>query len=176
MPSSQKLQIKATTKLPNSEQSYKGKVKTHNYINRQNQSTTGKLRKPQWPWPGTGTPKEMVGWIRLQGAKPPALTTAQRLRLPPQQYLNTGTKQAKQLSKQYHIRWRKCQKHFYVTHWQKNSWHLRLLYLYTFSLYENASLIIFSAEDGIYFDKILVSEYKHFKRSNKANLLIALVQ
>jgi hypothetical protein len=26
-----------------SEQSYKGKVKTHNYINRQNQSTTGKL-------------------------------------------------------------------------------------------------------------------------------------
>jgi hypothetical protein len=31
------------SKLPNSEQSYKGKVKTHNYINRQNQSTTGKL-------------------------------------------------------------------------------------------------------------------------------------
>jgi hypothetical protein len=31
------------TKLPNSEQSCKGKVKTHNYINRQNQSTTGKL-------------------------------------------------------------------------------------------------------------------------------------
>ena len=30
------------TKLPNSEQSYKGKVKTPNYINRQNQSTTGK--------------------------------------------------------------------------------------------------------------------------------------
>ena len=28
------------TKLPNSEQSYKGKVKTHKYINRQNQSTT----------------------------------------------------------------------------------------------------------------------------------------
>ena len=31
------------TKLPNSEQSDKGKVKTHKYINRQNQSTTGKL-------------------------------------------------------------------------------------------------------------------------------------
>jgi hypothetical protein len=30
-------------KLPNSEQSNKGKVKTHKYINRQNQSTTGKL-------------------------------------------------------------------------------------------------------------------------------------
>ena len=36
-------QIKVITKLPNSEQSYKAKVKTHNYINRQNQSTTGKL-------------------------------------------------------------------------------------------------------------------------------------
>jgi hypothetical protein len=31
------------TKLSNSEQSYKGKVKTLKYINRQNQSTTGKL-------------------------------------------------------------------------------------------------------------------------------------
>jgi hypothetical protein len=28
------------TQLPNSEQSYKGKVKTHKYINRENQSTT----------------------------------------------------------------------------------------------------------------------------------------
>ena len=35
--------IRVITKLPNSEQSYKGKVKTNNYINRQNQSTTGKL-------------------------------------------------------------------------------------------------------------------------------------
>jgi hypothetical protein len=39
-------QIRVITKLPNSEQSYKGKVKTHKYINRQNQSTTGKLWKP----------------------------------------------------------------------------------------------------------------------------------
>ena len=38
--------IKVITKLPNSEQSYKGEVQTHNYINRQNQSTTGKLWKP----------------------------------------------------------------------------------------------------------------------------------
>ena len=36
--------IRVITKLPNSEQSYKGKVKTHNYINRQNQSTTGKAK------------------------------------------------------------------------------------------------------------------------------------
>ena len=35
--------IRVITKLPNSEQSYNGKVKTHKYINRQNQSTTGKL-------------------------------------------------------------------------------------------------------------------------------------
>ena len=36
------VKIRVITKLPNSEQSYKGKVKTHKYINRQNQSTTGK--------------------------------------------------------------------------------------------------------------------------------------
>ena len=38
--------IRIITKLTNSEQSYKGKVKIHKYINRQNQSTTGKLWKP----------------------------------------------------------------------------------------------------------------------------------
>ena len=32
--------IRVITKLPNSEQSNKGKVKTHKYIYRQNQSTT----------------------------------------------------------------------------------------------------------------------------------------
>jgi hypothetical protein len=36
-------EVKNIFKLPNCEQSYKGKVKTHNYINRQNQSTIGKL-------------------------------------------------------------------------------------------------------------------------------------
>ena len=41
--------IRVITKLPNTEQSYKGKVKTHNYINRQNQSTTGKLWKRNDP-------------------------------------------------------------------------------------------------------------------------------
>ena len=35
--------IKVITKLPNSEQSYKGKVKPHKNIKIQNQSTTGKL-------------------------------------------------------------------------------------------------------------------------------------
>jgi hypothetical protein len=42
-------------------------------------------------------------------------------------------------------------------------WHLIFIHFH----YENPSFIIFSA-----FDKILVSEYKLFKRSNKANLLI----
>ena len=38
--------IKVITKLPNSEQSYKGKVKTHNYINRQNQSNCENRNDP----------------------------------------------------------------------------------------------------------------------------------
>ena len=41
--------IRVITKLPNIEQSSKGKGKTHKSINRQNQSTTGKLGKPYWP-------------------------------------------------------------------------------------------------------------------------------
>ena len=41
--------IRVITKLPNSEQSYKGKAKTHKYINRQNQSTIGKLWKRNDP-------------------------------------------------------------------------------------------------------------------------------
>ena len=43
-----KVEIRVITKLPNTEQSSKGKGKTHKSINRQNQSTTGKLGKPQW--------------------------------------------------------------------------------------------------------------------------------
>jgi len=38
--------IRVITKLPNTEQSSKGKGKTHKSTNRQNQSTTGKLGKP----------------------------------------------------------------------------------------------------------------------------------
>jgi hypothetical protein len=39
----QKTTNKGNNKITELEQSYKGKVKTHKYINRQNQSTTGKL-------------------------------------------------------------------------------------------------------------------------------------
>ena len=41
--------IRVITKLQNTEQSSKGKVKTHNSINRQNQSTTGKLGNRNGP-------------------------------------------------------------------------------------------------------------------------------
>ena len=41
--------IREIAKLPNSEQSYKGKVKTHKYINRQNQSTTGNCENRNEP-------------------------------------------------------------------------------------------------------------------------------
>ena len=73
--------IRVITKLPNTEQSSKGKGKTHQSTNRQNPSTTGKLGKLQWPWLGTGISKEMVGWIRFYGAKPPASITVKRFRL-----------------------------------------------------------------------------------------------
>ena len=44
-----KMKIRVITKLPNTEQSSKGKGKTHKSTNRQNQSTTEKLGKLQWP-------------------------------------------------------------------------------------------------------------------------------
>jgi hypothetical protein len=53
--------IRVISKLPSTEQFSKGKGKTHKSTNRQNQSTTGKLGKPQWPRLGTGISKEMVG-------------------------------------------------------------------------------------------------------------------
>ena len=34
-------------------------------LQRESQSTTGKLWKPLWPWLCTGISKEMVGWIRF---------------------------------------------------------------------------------------------------------------
>ena len=50
-----------------------------------------------------------------------------------------------------------------------------MLSLYIFTIWKS---IVYNllCRDGIYFDKILVSEYKLFKRSNKAKLFIALVQ
>jgi hypothetical protein len=52
--------IRVITKLPNSEQSYKGKVKTHKYLNRQNQSENCENRNDP-DLLGTCISKEMVG-------------------------------------------------------------------------------------------------------------------
>jgi hypothetical protein len=49
------------------------------------------------------------------------------------------------------------------------------LFLYIFTIWKCIAYNRF-CRDGIYFDKILVSEYKLFKRSNKANIVISLVQ
>jgi len=76
-----KFSIRVITKLPNTDQSSKGKGKSHKSTNRQNQSTTEKLGKPQWPWLGTDISKEMVGWIRFYGVKPLASITVKRFRL-----------------------------------------------------------------------------------------------
>jgi hypothetical protein len=40
--------IRVITKLPYSEQSYKGKVKTHKYINRQNQTEDSEVHILFW--------------------------------------------------------------------------------------------------------------------------------
>jgi hypothetical protein len=76
------------------------------------------------------------------------------------------------LSKQYYIWWRKCQKYFYVTHWQKkiSLTFLTSLYLYIFTIWKCIAYNFF-CRDGIYFDKILVSEYKLFKRSNTKGII-----
>ena len=92
-------------------------------------------------------------------------------------YYNTWTKQVKQFSKQHQTQRSKCQKHFYVTHWKKYIFDIFVgtLSLFIFTIWKSIVYNLF-CRDGIYFDKILVSEYKLFKRSNKANLVIALVQ
>ena len=57
------------------------------------------------------------------------------------------------MSKQYHIRWRKCQKYFYVTHWQKKLLTFLIsLSLYIFTLWKCIAYN-FLCRDGIYFDK-----------------------
>jgi hypothetical protein len=48
-------------------------------------------------------------------------------------------------------------------------------YLYTFSIFTLWKSIVYYrlCRDRIFFDKILISEYKLFKRSNKANLFLS---
>jgi hypothetical protein len=86
-------------------------------------------------------------------------------------YNNTWTKQVKHLSKQHQTQWSKSQRHFYVTHWWKKYFDIFVdtLSLYIYAIWKSIAYNLLY-RDGIYFDKILVSEYKLFKKSNKANL------
>jgi hypothetical protein len=81
------------TRLLNSEQSYKGKVKTHKYVNRQNQSTTGKLLKRNDPDLVQAFPKK---WWVESDFKAPNLPLSLRLKGSGchynSMYNNTGTK------------------------------------------------------------------------------------
>jgi hypothetical protein len=98
--------IRVITKLSNTEQFSKGKGKTHKSTNRQNKSTTGKLGKPQLPWLGTGISKEMVGWIRFYGAKPPDSITVKRFRLSLEQHFLTILGQIRYNSSQRSTVWK----------------------------------------------------------------------
>ena len=56
-----RLTNKGNNKITEHRAIFQRERKTHKSINRQSQSTTGKLGKPPWPWLGTGISKEMVG-------------------------------------------------------------------------------------------------------------------
>ena len=80
-------------------------------------------------------------------------------------YNNTWTKQVKQLSKQYQTQWSKCQNPFTSHIDKKNIFDIfvETLSLCIFTIWKSIVYNLF-CRDGIYFDKILVSEYKLFKR------------
>ena len=166
--------IRVITKLSNSEQSYKGKVKTHNYINRQNQSATGKL----WNDPDLVQAFLNGGLNQIlkrqtsrshYGSKVPAVTiTVFKYR----NKIGKNSCQSSTIFSEVNV------KNIFTSHIDKKislTFFLTSLSLYIFIIWK---CIVYNrfCRDGIYFDKILVSEYKLFKRSNKANLFIALVQ
>ena len=111
-------QIRIITKLQNSEQSYKGKVKTHKYINRQISQQPENCENRNDPDLIQAFLKK---WWVESDFKAPNLSLPLRLKVfgchYNSIYNNTWTKQVQQLSKQHHTQWSKCQKHFYVTHW-----------------------------------------------------------
>jgi hypothetical protein len=81
------------------------------------------------------------------------------------------------LSNQRQTQWSKF-KNTFTSHIDKQNIFdifVETLSLYIFTIWKSIVYNLF-CRDGIDFDKILVSEYKLFKRSNKANLFIALVQ
>ena len=149
------------------------------YINRQNQSTTGKLWKPQWPWFGTGLSKKNGGLHQMlvpqtsrfhYGSKVPAVTITVLITILEQNRLN---------SCQSSTKFSEVNVKSTLTSHIDNKIFLTFLLtsvsLYIFTIWKSIAYNLF-CRDGLYFDKILISEYKLFKRSNKANLFIALVQ
>jgi hypothetical protein len=110
--------IRVITKLPNSEQSYKGKVKNHKCINREKQSTTENCDNRNDP---DLVQEFLKKWWVESDFKAPNLSLSLRLKVSGCHYNsiynNTWTKQVKQLSKQHQAQWSKCERHFYVTHW-----------------------------------------------------------
>jgi hypothetical protein len=89
--------IRVITKLPNSEQSYKGKVKTHNYINSQQPENCENGNDPDL------VQAFLKKWWVESDFKAPNLHLSLRLKVPrchyDSIYNNNRTKQVKQLSK-----------------------------------------------------------------------------
>ena len=169
------LKIKVITKLPNSEQSFKGKVKTHKYINRQNQSTTESYENRNDPDLVQAFLKK---WWVQSDFKVPNLPLSLRLKVSgchyKRIYKNTCTKQAKQLSKLSEVN----VKDTFTSRIDKQIFLTFLLtpYLYTFSLYENPSFIIFYAETEYIATRSWYRNINFFRDRIRPNFVIALVQ
>ena len=103
--------------LLNSEQSYKGKVKTHKNINRQISQKPENCENRNDPDLVQAFLKK---WWLESDFKAPNLPLSLRLKVSSCHYNsiynNIGTKQEKQLSKQHQAQWSKCQRHVYVKH------------------------------------------------------------
>jgi hypothetical protein len=150
--------IRVITKLPNSEQSYKGKVKTHKYINRQNQSTTGKLWKRNDPDLVQAFLKKW--WVESDFIVP-NLPLSLRLKVSGCHYNsiynNTWTKQVKQLSKQHQTQWSKCQRHKWHYFYSVYYCYYLIMFVYAFvkpivcMRLNNKIIIIINIMQSIYF-------------------------
>jgi hypothetical protein len=124
-------QIRVITKLPNSEQSYKGKVKNHKYINRQISQQPENCENRNDPDLVQAFLKK---WWVESDFKAPNLPLSLRLKVSGchynSMYNNTWTKQVKQLSKQHQAQWSKCQTllpHTLIKKYFWQDWETRIL-------------------------------------------------
>ena len=74
--------IRIISKLPNSKQSSKGKVKTHKYINRKKSVNNRKTGKTVMTLTLYGHFQRNGRLNQIYGTKPPAFATVQKFRLP----------------------------------------------------------------------------------------------